>query len=91
MNQRSLIRKLFLTHSMIDVDSPLKIGLCIPFDSSTNVRSCLLSGHKPLSENIDFLVSNSQSVHTLLKTKLIVILLVRNVENLPWTLVRTKG
>ena len=76
---------------MIDVDKPLKKGFFIPFDSSTNVRSCLLSGHKPLSENIDFLVSNSQSVHTLLKTKLIVILLIKNKENLPWTLVRTEG
>ena len=55
------------THSMIDVDKPLKKGFFIPFDSSTNVRSCLLSGHKPLSENIDFLVSNSQRAQTLLE------------------------
>ena len=56
---------------MIDVDKPLKKGFFIPFDSSTNVRSCLLSGHKPLSENIVFLVSNSQRAQTLLKHKLI--------------------
>ena len=71
MYPRLHIRELLLTHSIIDADKPLKKGFFIPFDSSTNVRSCLLSGHKPLSENIVFLVSNSQSAHTLLKTKLI--------------------